>query len=49
MRWIGVVGYADELLDEVVGSVQQRKSETNFVLSRTKTKDQKEKLFNSVG
>ena len=25
MRWIGVVGDADELLDEVVGSVQQRK------------------------
>ncbi len=25
MRWIGVVGNADELLDEVVGSVQQRK------------------------
>jgi hypothetical protein len=25
LRWIGVVGDADELLDEVVGSVQQRK------------------------
>jgi hypothetical protein len=25
MRWLGVVGDADELLDEVVGSVQQRK------------------------
>ncbi len=25
MRWNGVVGDADELLDEVVGSVQQRK------------------------
>jgi hypothetical protein len=27
MRWL--VGDADELLDEVVGSVQQRKPETN--------------------
>jgi hypothetical protein len=35
MRWIGVVGDADELLDEVVGSVQQRKR-IIFFLSRTK-------------
>jgi hypothetical protein len=33
MRWIGVVGDADELLDKVVGSVQQRKRK--FVLTRT--------------
>ncbi len=31
-RWIGVVGNVDELLDEVVGSVQQRKRN---VLTRT--------------
>ena len=52
MRWIGVVGDADELLDEVVGSVQQRKrkSETNCSLTRTRTiKEKKESLLNSVG
>jgi hypothetical protein len=26
MRWIGVVGDADELLDEVVGSVQRTRT-----------------------
>ncbi len=43
MRWIGVVGDADELLDEVVGSVQQRKRN---VLTRTR---EKEAVINSVG
>ena len=44
MRWIGVVGDADELLDEVVGSVQQRKRN---VLTRT-GKMRKESRLNSV-
>ena len=44
MRWIGVVGDADELLDKVVGSVQQRKRN---VLTRT-GKMRKESRLNSV-
>ncbi len=43
-RWIGVVGDADELLVEVVGSVQQRKQIGNelYVLSQELEQTKKE-------
>ena len=45
-RWIGFVGDADELLDEVVGSVQQT-TETILVLTRTRI-NRKSKPFKSL-
>ena len=45
MRWIGVVGDADELLDEVVGSVQQRKR----ICVLTRTRQMRKVVLNSVG
>ncbi len=44
-RWIGVVGDADELLDEVVGLVQQRKRK---FCSLKNWKNEKRKPFGSV-
>jgi hypothetical protein len=43
-RWIGVVGDADELLDEVVGSVQQRKRMKRNVFSQ-ELENEKRKPF----
>jgi hypothetical protein len=44
-RWIGVVGDADELLDEVVGSVQQRKQK---ICSLKNCKMRKRKPFKTL-
>jgi len=45
MRWLGVVGDADELLDEVVGSVQQRKLWSHKIW---KPKKRKKAVLNAV-